>query len=273
MPKSQPLSQSKERISNQNSVPAAAGMASLSSSPEGSALLKNSPPDAIQEESTTNPTVESTMSLSKAVSSNTPEAEDRPSISTAEPKDSNTAMPSIPKATRTLTLTTHFGDIFWAPPNTVLIHACNTQGSWGAGIAARFRSIYPEAYATYWRYCVKDHDPKTNPVPTGSCLLIPPCETGAKSRRHWIACLFTSAKYGKAKDKPNAILRNTGPAVKEMLQQVRDAKRDGKEIAGLWMCKINSARFAVPWARTVKVLEDIEVEEGCIGDIQVWGYE
>jgi ADP-ribose 1''-phosphate phosphatase len=169
-----------------------------------------------------------------------------------------------------LTLHTHTGDIFAAPPLTVLIHACNTQGSWGAGIAAAFRATYPAAYTLYRRHCLLTHSPKTSPVPTGSCLLIPPSETKPGAPRHWIACLFTSAKYGKGKDPPDVILRNTGPSVRSMLEQIREVQGKGEGVGALRMCKINSARFAVPWERTVAVLEGIEVEEGCVGDVEVW---
>ena len=55
-----------------------------------------------------------------------------------------------------------------------------------------------------------------------------------------------------------------------MLQKVKDA---GEGVAGLRMCKINSARFAVPWERTVKVLEGIEVQEGWVGEVEVWDIE
>lgn len=171
---------------------------------------------------------------------------------------------------QTLTLHSYIGDIFSAPPLTVLIHACNTQGSWGAGIAAAFRTKYPVAYTLYRRHCLTTHNPKTNPVPSGTCLLIPPSETKPGAPKHWIACLFTSQRYGKGKDRPDVILRNTGPAVRMMLGQIRDV---GEGVAGLRMCKINSARFAVPWERTVAVLEGIVVEEGWVGDVEVWDVE
>ncbi|KAF2682230.1 hypothetical protein K458DRAFT_245827, partial [Lentithecium fluviatile CBS 122367] len=166
----------------------------------------------------------------------------------------------------TLSLAYHMGDIFAAPPSTLLIHACNTQGSWGAGIAAAFRQRYPQAYKRYRAHCLTTHDPSTNPVPTGTCLLIPPCETNPKAAKHWIGCLFTSAKYGKLKDKPPVILTNTGPAMKELLQRFKEEGEEGE----VRMCKINSARFGVPWEKTVEVLEGIEVEDGWVGDIEVW---
>lgn len=171
-----------------------------------------------------------------------------------------------------LRLNYHQGDIFSAPPNALLIHACNTQGSWGAGIAAAFKDRYPAAYQVYNSHCIKAHNPRTDPVETGSALLIPPSETDEASQ-HYIGCLFTSARYGRAKDRPEEILTATGSAVRDLLQQVREMEKDGKEVSGVRMCKINSARFGVPWERTVEVLEGIEIHEGWRGDVEVWSIE
>ncbi|KAF2473662.1 uncharacterized protein BDR25DRAFT_256475 [Lindgomyces ingoldianus] len=200
-----------------------------------------------------------------------------PNPESSEPNESKRTEPKRSKPTApTLTLTNHTGDIFSAPPNTLLIHACNTQGSWGAGIAAAFRDRYPNAYLQYRSHCLKAHDPRANPVPTGSCLLIPPCETGDVPR-HWIGCLFTSAKYGRAKDRPDVILTNTGPAMRDLLEEVRaremGTEGEGEVVSGIRMCKINSARFGVPWHRTVEVLEGIVVEEGWKGDAEVWSID
>lgn len=163
-----------------------------------------------------------------------------------------------------LSITVHKGDLFQdAPEDTLLIHACNTQGSWGAGIARAFRDRYPKAYVIYRNFCIKEYDPKTNPIPTGTALLIPPVDEGKK---HWIGCLFTSAKYGKAKAKPEVILRDTLPAMQMLLGLVNMAGGVGE----VRMCKINSGLFAVPWEKTAEVLEGIEVQEGWKANIAVW---
>jgi ADP-ribose 1''-phosphate phosphatase len=256
MPKVQSQLNFKQRVAEQNSVSAAADPR----------LSKTTP------KSTTPEIMEDPNAASTVVS-----ASPRPDIiNTAKAESSTTEQPKLgtPSATaskpQTLALSTHIGNIFAAPPLTVLIHACNTQGSWGAGIAAAFRVNYPVAFTIYRRHCLDTHHPKTNPVPTGSCLLIPPSETLSGAPKHWIACLFTSARYGKGKDKPDVILRNTGPSVRSMLKQIKEVQAKGEGVGGLRMCKINSARFAVPWERTVAVLEGIEVEEGWVGDVEVW---
>jgi len=54
-----------------------------------------------------------------------------------------------------LCLIEEIGDIFSAPSNSILIHACNCQGSWGAGIAEAFKKYYPEAFTKYAAHCKK----------------------------------------------------------------------------------------------------------------------
>ncbi|KUJ23965.1 uncharacterized protein LY89DRAFT_703231 [Mollisia scopiformis] len=167
------------------------------------------------------------------------------------------------RALQALSLTKHSGDIFDAPDHTVLIHACNTQGKWGAGIAIPFKDAYPDAFNTYHEHCLSD------PVQTGTCLLIEPCGPS----KHWIACLFTSAKHGRGKDKPDEILENTRRAVEDLLEKVKEAEGKGEMVGSLRMCKINSGKFGVEWERTEMVLKEVEVKEGHRGVVEVWDRE
>ncbi|KAG9194809.1 ADP-ribose 1''-phosphate phosphatase [Alternaria panax] len=166
----------------------------------------------------------------------------------------------------TLNITYHTGNIFAAPPHSLLVHACNAQGVWGSGIAKAFKDAYPKAYTIYHAFCTKEHLLKSRPVPTGTALLIPPVDAG---NQHWIGCLFTSAKYGKGKDKPDIIIRNTKPAVEMLLELVQMAD----DIERVRMCKINSGKFGVEWKRTRGVLEEIVVKEGWMGSVEVWDPE
>jgi len=168
---------------------------------------------------------------------------------------------------RHIQLTYHKGDIFDAPPNTLLIHACNTQGHWGAGIAKAFKDRYPRAYAAHHAFCAKAHNPRSSAVPTGTAQILAPVDAGME---HWVGCVFTSAKYGKAKDKVEEILRNTGGSVEMLLELVRRAGEDGGGVSGVRMCKINSGKFGVPWEKTEEVLKGIVLREGWGGGIEVW---
>jgi ADP-ribose 1''-phosphate phosphatase len=99
------------------------------------------------------------------------------------------------------------------------------------------------------------------------------------SRKHWIACLFTSVGYGKptkkhpGMDKPDVILGNTEKSLvdlKEQLLKLENKSEEGDDDespktrtsvhAGkpgeLWSCKFNNGLFAVDWADTRKVLEE-----------------
>jgi ADP-ribose 1''-phosphate phosphatase len=136
------------------------------------------------------------------------------------------------------------GDLFLAPPNSILIHACNTLGSWGAGIALAFRSKFPDAFEIYKAHC-KAH---SNEELIGTCLVIRSREGG-----HDIACLFTSRAYGRRKDPPEEILNATRGAIKDLQRQNDEGK-------ALHACRINSGKFAVPWALTAAILEELGAE-------------
>lgn len=158
----------------------------------------------------------------------------------------------------------HRGDMFaHVPPGTVLVHACNTQGHWGAGIAKAFKQQYPQAYADHNKFCTKDHT-KSNAVATGTAQLLAPRDG---DKQHWIGCVFTSAKYGKGKDKPDQIVRNTAnsmPMLLELISQVDD------KVTEIRMCKINSGKFGVPWEKTEEVLRGIEMKSHWRTKVEVW---
>lgn len=160
----------------------------------------------------------------------------------------------------------HIGDLFEAPDNSVIVHACNAVGSWGGGIAAAFRQRYPQAYQIYKKHCTKEHNFETDPVPRGTCLLIPPVESKPGAPKHWIGCLFTSAKYGRAKDPPHVILRHTGPAFRDLLAQL-DSEPTIQEVR---MCQINAGLFAVPWSDTKEALQDVLATTKTRKDVHVY---
>ncbi|KAL8767225.1 MAG: hypothetical protein Q9209_006230 [Squamulea sp. 1 TL-2023] len=158
-------------------------------------------------------------------------------------------------------ITERIGDIFESPPNSILIRtdsvpilllhsltpfadACNTKGSWGAGVAAAFKKYSPSAFHFQKHHCTTPPSPSTTTTLAahqkslvGTCLLIPPfptikTSTGKPSpalskptpqqeeKKFWIACLFTSCGYGKNVDSSNAILRATENAVRDLRRQI-----------------------------------------------------
>lgn len=56
--------------------------------------------------------------------------------------------------------------------------------------------------------------------------------------------------------------------MRELLAKVQKEEENSIEVVR--MCKINSARFGVPWERTAIALQEICVEEGWFGAVQVW---
>jgi len=106
------------------------------------------------------------------------------------------------------------GDLFRAPKGAILVHACNTKGSWGAGIALAFRERFPEAFLGYKHCCEENGD-----TLVGTCLLL-------QASKYTIACLFTSRAYGRRKDKPDQILEATKLALEDLVRQ----NDEGKEI-------------------------------------------
>ncbi|KAJ6625722.1 hypothetical protein B0H10DRAFT_1776375 [Mycena sp. CBHHK59/15] len=133
-------------------------------------------------------------------------------------------------------------DIFAAPAGSILVHACNTKGSWGGGIALAFKQKYPTAFAEYKSVCKSDGESLL-----GSCLLI-------RGEQHDIACLFTSKDYGKMVDKPEDILTATRLAVADLLKQ------NAEETKELHACRFNSEKFGVIWEETEKVLVELGAE-------------
>ncbi|KAK5000391.1 ADP-ribose 1''-phosphate phosphatase [Elasticomyces elasticus] len=188
---------------------------------------------------------------------------------------------SQPHCPMRLTVIEEGGDLFGAPPHAVLVHACNAIGSWGGGIAVAFKQHYPAAYKNYNRHCKQATASKTQI--RGTALLIPPHrdpsasiskvkdQCSSSKSTHYIGCLFTSAEYGRRRDKPAQILEATRPAMLDLLRAVANAQKDGAELSEIWMCKINSGLFAVPWQKTRALLESIEVEDGM--PQTVWVYD
>ncbi|MCJ1265968.1 ADP-ribose 1''-phosphate phosphatase [Lobaria immixta] len=177
-------------------------------------------------------------------------------------------------------ITEQTGDIFSAPANTVLIHACNAKGVWGSGVALAFKKKFPKAFQAYAAHC---KPPSSNPANladhqralAGTAFLLPP---SPPQENHWIACLFTSVGYGRSVDSPEQIMANTERAVADLARQIgefRSRDQDGTEAMGspaippensqvekampilgsCWSVRLNSGKFGVEWSRTKTVLE------------------
>ncbi|KAM3424483.1 hypothetical protein BST61_g6487 [Cercospora zeina] len=181
--------------------------------------------------------------------------------------------PSKSSTSNHITLNHSISNIFAAPPRTLLLHACNTEGSWGAGIALAFKKTYPTAFETYRDHC--NLTPSDELI--GTAILIPPSyEDDSAASTHFIGCLFTSVSKGQRKDSPDKILRATGRAMQDLVTKVSEwnaeQKDSEKKVGEVRMCKINSGLFGVKWERTKAVLEGILVDgdgDGTLRQIEV----
>lgn len=128
------------------------------------------------------------------------------------------------------------GSLFSAPKGSIIIHACNTKGVWGSGIAKAFAKMFPHARDIYAIACGK-----FGASLLGTCLLIP-------DKDYVIGCLFTSKSYGQHVDSPDRILKATKLAVDDLIKQAGNVP--------MHMCKINSGLFKVPWKDTKAILKE-----------------
>jgi ADP-ribose 1''-phosphate phosphatase len=134
------------------------------------------------------------------------------------------------------------GNLFDAPPDVILAHACNTRGAWGAGIALQFRDAYPRTFESYARACRLNGDDLL-----GRGYIIH--ESGERP----VGVLFTSLGFGRGLSNKNLILTSTRTAVRELISH---AKRTGLEIHSP---KFNSGLFKVSWPETeARILPELE---------------
>jgi len=138
------------------------------------------------------------------------------------------------------------GNLFDADKGSLLVHACNTEGAWGAGIAATFNRLYPSYYKAYQAHCQL----KGNAL-LGSCLIL-------NGKWHRVGCLFTSTGFGKRALYQDEILDNTRKSLVDLFNQVSDT-----DVVN--MPKINSGLFRVPWDKTLAIVEEFKDKE-----IRIW---
>ncbi|KAF1821855.1 uncharacterized protein K489DRAFT_300415, partial [Dissoconium aciculare CBS 342.82] len=172
---------------------------------------------------------------------------------------------SSSSASNNLQIVHSTGDLFTLPPrnNSLLVHACNTQGSWGAGIAKVFAREFPDAYTAYREHCRRNEGADL----VGTALLIPPPASNPEENgaidgppRQFVGCLFTSRSFGRKVSPPDQILAATATAVRDLLRQVEEwNEAHYRRIRSVHMCKINAGLFNVPWEDTLRVLKRVRV--------------
>jgi ADP-ribose 1''-phosphate phosphatase len=141
------------------------------------------------------------------------------------------------------------GSLFDAPKGSILVHACNARGVWGTGIAVEFKKRFPESFDFYHELCMEEGNKLL-----GITILCP------EENGYVVGCLISSDGYGKFKDSPEDILKNTRLALPCVLAENRPIHSN----------MFNSGLFAVPWADTEKVLLETMDKVGYTDPWTVW---
>lgn len=131
-------------------------------------------------------------------------------------------------------------DLFDAPKEAMLVHACNCLGVWGSGIARIFRDKYSDAFSYYQATCWDK----------GKELLGRSIVTGDSGRL--IGCLFTSYAFGDSVDSIDDILAATKTAILDMFEHARILG-----VTDIYSNRFNSGLFGVPWHKSEAILLEI----------------
>lgn len=137
------------------------------------------------------------------------------------------------------------GNLFDAEKGSLLVHACNTQGVWGAGIASHFARLYPDYYKVYAAICAKYGNELL-----GSAIIL-------EGKWHKVGCLFTSTGYGSRALYQDDILKATHKSLVDLFNQIPDTET-------VHMPRINSGLFRVPWEKTKEVIAEFEKERNIV---------
>lgn len=142
--------------------------------------------------------------------------------------------------------------LFDAPKESIIVHACNSQGVWGSGIAKPFRDQYPYSFTEYREFCLGHNAER------GTACGLADLSTFHKNESHWVGWIVTSYNYGPLKDSVEQIKVNTALALKILCTKIYLAhpKEDNPTIE-VYSNKFNSGLFAVPWGDSELILRTV----------------
>lgn len=142
--------------------------------------------------------------------------------------------------------------LFDAPKESIIIHACNSQGVWGSGIAKAFYDNYPLSYQDYHKFCTIAVKERGTACGRAQLSTFPEIEP------HWVGWIVTSHNYGAGKDLPDLIKINTTLALAELCKKIYMAhpSEDHKQI-DVYSNKFNSGLFAVKWEDSELILKTV----------------
>lgn len=142
--------------------------------------------------------------------------------------------------------------LFDAPKETIIVHACNSQGVWGSGIAKPFKDNYPHSFTDYNKFCTIAN--KERGTACGRASL----SSFHESESHWVGWIVTSHDYGPKKDSPELIKIHTTMALMELCKKIYLAHpKEDNPVIDVYSNKFNSGLFAVPWEDSELILKTV----------------
>lgn len=137
-------------------------------------------------------------------------------------------------------------NLFDAPLGSTLVHACNGQGVWGAGIAAEFANRFPGAENQFREFC--EHLKHYEVPRVGHSTLFHESD-------YVIGSIITSDNFGQNKDSVEAIKVQTAIALMDFLKTLDKSRASDNYV--VYSNKFNSGLFGVPWTDTEFILKTI----------------
>lgn len=142
--------------------------------------------------------------------------------------------------------------LFDAPKESIIAHACNSQGVWQSGIAKAFKDKYPHSYQDYNNFCKLANEER------GTACGRANLSSYNESEPHWVAWLITSHNYGDYKDSQDLIKIQTTMALGELCKKIYLAHPSEEfPTIDVYSNKFNSGLFSVPWTDSELILKTV----------------
>lgn len=142
--------------------------------------------------------------------------------------------------------------LFDAPKDSIIVHACNSQGVWGSGIAKPFKEKYPHSFNDYNMFCATAN--RERGTATGRASL----SSYHVDEPHWVGWIVTSHDYGPKKDSVEQIKINTTLALDELCKKIYLAHpKEEYPTIDVYSNKFNSGLFTVPWEDSELILTTV----------------
>lgn len=142
--------------------------------------------------------------------------------------------------------------LFDAPQESVIVHACNSQGVWGSGIAKPFKEKYPHSFTDYNRFCLLANEER------GTACGRAGLSSFHESEPHWVGWIVTSHNYASQKDPVELIKINTTLALMELCKKIyMGHSSEEYPSIDVYSNKFNSGLFAVPWEDSELILKTV----------------